>query len=377
MFKPDDLKDAVSAGIIGAEDAVKLEAFLSSRQSRQDDDGSGPGGDEGESLKFLTNFNDIFITIGIAILFTGLLPLIEIVFETVKHIGLNEHYGGVIVGLLFAAVAAGLMEYFCKRRRMLLPSMLLASVAVIAVTAGSAGAFISLIGEPKADFWDSLLPTGPVALMCFTTALITGLVIFARYRLPFSLFLAALAVTGMAYSSAAMLSNGGAIFNGGVSLLTGFATMLVAIGFDMRDPSRRSRLSDYAFWLHLAAAPQLIIGVNMLLTGSGSSSETNIDPNTVIESLTLLFVLIALAVIALAINRRALIASSLLTFIWTLSTVLDEIGMDGLFVFILVAVPVGTGVICLGAGWKSCRRAVLVLFPKNGIWSRIFPPELA
>ncbi|MGB1069647.1 MAG: hypothetical protein ACPG07_06905, partial [Henriciella sp.] len=90
MFKPDDLKDAVSAGIIGAEDAVKLEAFLSSRQSRQDDDGSGPGGDEGESLKFLTNFNDIFITIGIAILFTGLLPLIEIVFETVKHIGLNE-----------------------------------------------------------------------------------------------------------------------------------------------------------------------------------------------------------------------------------------------------------------------------------------------
>ncbi|MGB2387845.1 MAG: hypothetical protein ACPIB6_03495, partial [Henriciella sp.] len=165
MFKPDDLKDAVSAGIIGAEDAVKLEAFLSSRQSRQDDDGSGPGGDEGESLKFLTNFNDIFITIGIAILFTGLLPLIEIVFETVKHIGLNEHYGGVIVGLLFAAVAAGLMEYFCKRRRMLLPSMLLASVAVIAVTAGSAGAFISLIGEPKADFWDGFLPTGPVALM--------------------------------------------------------------------------------------------------------------------------------------------------------------------------------------------------------------------
>lgn len=377
MFKPADLEDAVDAGIIKAEDASKLEAFLSSRLKQHDDKDFVRGPEEGESLKFLTNFNDIFITIGIAILFIGLLPLAEIVSEIATYLKIGEHYGDIIVGLLFAGVATGLMEYFCRHRRMLLPSMLLASIAVFAITTGSVDFFISVFGDPKGDVWDSFPPFGPVALMCFATAVMAALGIFARYRLPFSLFLAALAATGMAYSSAAILTNGVTGFNGGISLLSGLATMLVAIGFDMRDPYRLNRLSDYAFWLHLAAAPQLIIGINMLLTGSGLFSETAVEPHTVAQSLALLSALVILAIIALALNRRALIASSLLTFIWTLSTVLNEIGMDGMLVFILVAVPVGSGVICLGAGWKSCRRVILTLFPRGGIWSRVFPPEAA
>ncbi|MEO0452249.1 MAG: hypothetical protein AAFZ74_18185, partial [Pseudomonadota bacterium] len=95
------------------------------------------------------------------------------------------------------------------------------------------------------------------------------------------------------------------------------------------------------------------------------------------QGITLLIVLLTLGLISLALNRRALIAASLLTFIITLVFVLNRIGLDGFNIFITVTMIIGSGVVLLGAGWKTARRAVLVFFPKGGTWSRVFPPELA
>ena len=65
MFDRPDIRAAVEAGAISDEGAKRFEAFLKARNDpeRMLDP---------ENLRFLTNFNDVFLTIGIVVLMTGL-----------------------------------------------------------------------------------------------------------------------------------------------------------------------------------------------------------------------------------------------------------------------------------------------------------------
>ena len=65
MFDKSDIRAAVEGGAISDEAAKRLEAFL---KARNDPDRML----DPENLRFLSNFNDIFLTIGIVILMTGL-----------------------------------------------------------------------------------------------------------------------------------------------------------------------------------------------------------------------------------------------------------------------------------------------------------------
>ncbi len=143
------------------------------------------------------------------------------------------------------------------------------------------------------------------------------------------------------------------------------------------ETERIRKASDNAFWLHLAAAPQLIWGISALVTGSNILGGSTSGADDASQGITLLIVLLTIGIMSMALNRRALIAASLLTFIVTLVFVLNRIGLDGFNIFITVTMIIGTGVVLLGAGWKTARRAVLVFFPKGGTWSQVFPPEPA
>ncbi|MEM9377154.1 MAG: hypothetical protein AAGA72_13110, partial [Pseudomonadota bacterium] len=72
MFDRTDLRAAVGANILSAEQAARFEAFLLSRK----DDGVTPEQVGQENLRFLGNFNDIFITLGLGILFVGVIALV-------------------------------------------------------------------------------------------------------------------------------------------------------------------------------------------------------------------------------------------------------------------------------------------------------------
>lgn len=65
MFDKTDIRAAVEAGAISDDGAKRLEAFLKARNDpeRMLDP---------ENLRFLSNFNDVFLTIGIVVLMTGL-----------------------------------------------------------------------------------------------------------------------------------------------------------------------------------------------------------------------------------------------------------------------------------------------------------------
>ena len=380
MFDKSDLRAAVEGGALSDESAKRLEAFL---KARNDPDRML----DPENLRFLSNFNDVFLTIGIAILMTGLGFLSWIAASNI--FGINTIFEGgnpgpdminrfkiaaSLVPIVMIVGAWLLAEYFCGKRRLLLPSMALSVTIVFA-----AAALMTVLMMPTSeseierrggDMEGFFFGLGYWAL---GAAVVAAGAIFWRFRLPFSLFLLAGSVAGLFYAIVGDLAGAGQALSGGAMLVAGIATLGVAIWFDMRDPLRSSRTSDHAFWLHLAAAPQIIWGVRGILLGSGFA------PAGVTDATMMLIVLIAFGVLSLALNRRALIVSGLLTFGGTLWVLVDNFGGRGnvLNNVMLTALIVGGVIVLLGGGWRTARRALLKMVPSQGLSGRIFPPEPA
>ncbi len=380
MFDRTDLMAAVEAGAISRDNAQRLEAFLKARNDPE-------RGLDSENLRFLTNFNDVFLTIGLAVLMTGLSVLSGLTAWNIFGLDRIAQGGsaaafGVLSNAKMAAIltpipvliAAWLLaEYFCGRRRLLLPSMALSIVIVVAT-----GMLIAAILMPPSEAmivnifsqtFDTVIQQ--ISYLAFGAGALAACAIFLRFRLPFSLFLLALSVAGLFYTAVARIDNGNLIFGGIATLIAGAATLAIAIWFDARDPMRASRTSDHAFWLHMAAAPQIIFGMRGLVLGSGFA------PAGPADATVMLLVLIAFAIISLLLNRRALIVSGLVSFATALWVLVNEVGGGGLNTLMLTALLVGGAIVLLGGGWRTARRFVLRYVPPTGLTGRVFPPEPA
>ena len=379
MFDKSDIRAAVEGGAISDEAAKRFEAFL---KARNDPDRML----DPENLRFLSNFNDVFLTIGIAILMTGLGFLSWIAASNI--FGINAILDGgrpteamitqvkMAAGFVPSVMILGgwlLAEYFCGRRRLLLPSMALSVTIVCA-----AAALLTIVMMPNSE--SEIARRGNdmerfffgLSYSAFGAAAVAAGAILWRFRLPFSLFLLAGSIAGLFYTLVGDLLGLDQIASGATMFAIGLATLVVAIWFDMRDPMRASRTSDHAFWLHLAAAPQIILGARDMIIGSGFA------PAGATDATVMLIVLIAFGLLSLALNRRALIVSGLLTFAVSLWTLVNSIGGgNGLNTIMLTALLVGGAIVLLGGGWRTARRALLRVVPSEGLTGRIFPPEPA
>jgi hypothetical protein len=373
MFDRSDLRAAVEAGIITRDQGSRLEAFLASRA----DPVNPAAPEQGEHLRFLNNFNDVFITIGIVILAMGLTAITALFFGPRFWTMFTGGDAGAFGALILMPVAACmwlLAEYFGRRRRMLLPTM--AAITVFTLYSGlSFGMVASGITGANAETvtsfteaWDTIGNTG---IGTFLGCLAAAAIAWWRFRLPFCMFLGAVSAAAAAYTFAGFFGDAGLVFGGFLSIVIGLLTLGAAIWFDQRDPGRITRLSDNAFWLHVAAAPQIILGLRGMIMGSPSAT-----PST-FEALILLACLVGLGILSLALNRRALVVSSLLSFWLALGQVVDALGGGGSTTFIATTLLLGAGIITLGGGWHTARRWVLGWMPKTGLAARIFPPEPA
>lgn len=373
MFDRADLRAAVEAGIITRDQAGRLEAFLAKRALPVE---AGLAG-QTENLRFLNNFNDIFITIGIVVLAVGLTAITGLMFGpqfgTLAMRGNAGAYGALLL-MPVAIVMWLLSEYFGRRRRMLLPTM--ATIAIFTLYSGLSFGMIAsgLTGanaETVSNFMGAWKTLGNAGVGTFIGCGAAAALAWWRFRLPFCMFLIAVSAAAAAYTFAGFFGDAGIVLGGLLSLLIGLATLGAAIWFDQKDPGRITRDGDSAFWLHMAAAPQIILGLRGMVMGSPTGT-----PNTV-EAMILLACLIGLGILSLALNRRALIVSSLLSFWLALGSVVGAFGGGGSTTFIATALLLGTGIIALGGGWHTARRWVLKRLPKTGLAARIFPPEAA
>lgn len=372
MFDRDDLQAAVAARIFRPEQVETFERFLAHRLAEADGNPRPVGQEE---LRFLRNFNDIFLSIGLVILLSGVMAVLSMVA--------GGAFGSGASAALVASALTGfftwlLAEYFVRSRRLLLPGITLAiSLAVFAAIAVGALPEVAGIKSVGPSHW----ATG---WMVFFSVAVSALAFYVRFRLPFAAGLVAVALAALAFLSISKLDSGGDWFHG-ILLLSGVVTLVVAIWYDQRDPARVTRFSDNGFWLHMAAAPQIVMGAlglagvqggSLLLTAARQQIlESSADPLGM--SIAAIVLISILGVVGLALNRRALIVSGLLSFGTALGVLFSKLGVDPGSAAIFALLCLGALVTLLGGGWSTARRALLKVLPRGGIWGRIFPPEQA
>jgi hypothetical protein len=353
---PDDLQAAVDAGVIDAAQAEKLRAMRGGATPAIGPDGIPALADE-ERFRFLNGFNDVFLTIGVLLVAGAVLAATSTTF-----FGL----GWAATMAVGAAVFWALSEILVGRLRAVLPGMVL---SILFVVFAAAAVVIQLHWDNlKTSNWDvasELAFWRNPTLVFGIPALVAALVYYLRFRLPFALALIACFGYAVAARSLYDIGVGFSVTAIGYGLLV----LAVALAYDARDPRRVTRLSDCAFWLHLVAAPLIVSPALMLIKHATNSGATS--------AIVLLTVLL-LAIFALAIDRRALLVSSLASFTVAVYDILSGgVGLPdrgGIPIsFILTLALVGGFVLLLGVFWHPLRQRLLP-FLQSMPFARNLPP---
>jgi hypothetical protein len=111
-----------------------------------------------------------------------------------------------------------------------------------------------------------------------------------------------------------------------------------------------------AFWLHLLAAPMI---AHPIFHWLGVNDGEAIGAGAAVGVLAI-YVLMGL--VALAIDRRALLVSALAYVLAALTYLFREFGMVELNVA-LTALVIGSALLCLSAFWSPIRSAVVARLP--------------
>ena len=333
-IRRDDLDAAVSAGILDAASRDRLLAFVRSRAE-------GAAGPDNESFRLLTGFNDIFVSLACVLLLVALANLLA----------------PPIASAAIAAASWGLAEYFTVRRRMALPSIVL----LLGFVGGVFAAILSLLsGGEQARLAVEQVRTQGQTIAALAPFIVAGLASagaaalhWRRFRVPITLAAGAL---GLAVGFIALVAGLAPSVELGLlaALLSGLAIFALAMRYDMTDRDRLTRNTDIAFWLHLLAAP-LIVHPVFALSGLLDAAP---GPGAAV---LVLLVYLLLTLVALAIDRRALLVSALAYVIFALQG-LFEAGRVAAG-FGLTALVLGSFLVMLSAAWGSLRRRLLQSLP--------------
>ncbi|RJY08153.1 hypothetical protein [Aurantiacibacter aquimixticola] len=377
MYSEQDLRDAVAGGAMTEDAASALRSHVAQMRKM-------PITDE-ENFRLVSSFNDIFVAIGVVIMLVamgavgqaiagevarGVYPdLIDAMnwrmdysqeqwetyyaFSTLRS-ALTALFGGVLV----AASAWGLAEFFTRRRRMALPSILLLLAFIGGVAATAFGVGWSIFPDMTDEVVALVL--GAAGLAAAAGAWFH----WKRFMVPITVAAgaASVAVTVIALLAAAIAT----VFEPQntdmetIILTLVFAAGLGVFAFAMRwdtsDRERKTRRSDVAFWLHLVAAPMIAHPVFALI-GVMDNDQLGVG-----AALAVLGVYIAFGLVALAIDRRALLVSALAYVLIALTFLFDRFGAVEL-TFALTALVIGSALLTLSAFWAPIRTALVDRLP--------------
>ena len=301
---------------------------------------------EDEPFEFFKGFSEIFVSIGLIILLSGIAAMLA-------------WFGGFALMSVLPLICAGICwwwaTYFTLKRRMNLPSMVLA-------TAFGGGIYLSAVTVLMQA--DMALRSAVVA--SFVLAAMGMALWYRRFRLPFSAFVLGLFALGAIYTLTASVDALGGFVSGNRAGLNGlfdlrtspqfaFATLgfgvacfAVGMWFDTRDPYRLGRHAATAFWLHLLAAPALVNTVAVTLLNGGGM-------------VMLAVALVAITVLALVIDRRSFLTAAIVYIAVVIGWLVGDGGNFGSWTFILIAL--GGLITAIGTWWVPLRAWVMRVLP--------------
>jgi hypothetical protein len=342
------LEAAVAKGILSTEQVARLRELAGSVAT---DDLFQPAvvDPDDERFRLIGGFNDVFVTIGVLLLVSAL-------------IGLASALGFALGFTLIALVAGwGLSEIFARRMRLALPSI------VLAVMFACAGAFLAT------TLAHAVMPLEPVAfgklskdqqglyLLFFGVGMIAAAGgHFWRFRVPIDVAILAVGVMCMTYG--VLLALVPAWAGDSRSLVFGsfgILAFIAALRVDASDPRRLTRRSDMAFWLHLLAAPLIVHAIIPFVGGSS-------DDLGMAQAVSVLLIFAVLGLVALVIDRRALLVSALsytgIAIAYLLSqSVAEEMQLS------LTLLGLAVLVLGLSVGWRSLRRVIVPGLPLGSL----------
>jgi hypothetical protein len=353
-FAPEDLRAAVAAGILTEAQAASVTALANDRAGKR---AAMPS--EDEPFEFFRGFSEIFVSIGLIILLSGIAAMLA-------------YFGGLALLSVLPLICAGICwwwaNYFTLKRRMNLPSMVLAS----AFGGGIYLSAITILGQ--AD-----LPLRGAVVSAFVLAAVGMAVWYRRFRLPFAAFVLGLFALGALYSLTASVDSLGGFVGGQrnglaglfdlrespqfafATLAFGIACFVIGMWFDTRDPYRLGRHAATAFWLHLLAAPALVNTVALTLYNTGGSAGIGL----------LVVALGIITVLALVIDRRSFLTAAISYIALVIAWIVGDSGNFGTWTFILIAL--GGLITAIGTWWVPLRAFVMRVLPNFPGKSRLPP----
>jgi hypothetical protein len=388
-----DLDAAVREGIITPQQGAALRELAQSRGRQR----AIEIGHE-ERFRFMRGFNDVLLSIGVVLLVGGF-----------AYIMPRSAFGYAVT----AAMAWALAELLVARLKLVLAGILLAGAFVVLVYAASVQlplgswlatrtpnteAMICTCPESVKLMILRLLHFNPYVPLAFTArALIAAgaaFVFYWRFGLPFALLPLAASLVGAVMGAASLLfldppaasfllPEIAAVPYAIVVLLCGLGVFAAAMIFDASDRERLTRRADCAFWLHLLAAPLIVHSLIGLvasgLAGSARYTGTAFSPGMTSELAAAIVLIVALlAVVAILIDRRALLVSGLAYLGGAIAYALAgaATGPSGSNPSVVIAaslVILGAFVLTLGAAWVPLRRRLLALLLPAAIADRLPP----
>ena len=367
MLNKTDLSNAVSEGIITREQEIQLNAFSERTHANDENPLYQVSETRDEPFRLLRGFRDIFIALGIAFLAVG-----ATVLYTSSHTSALFYFGpafsdydwyagfwpAIASAAVLLAIGIAIAEIVTRKLRLPLSSLVL-SLAI----AYWAGLFGVQCLAPLASLLDqSKTPSFPIGIAGFFLSAFIGISLFyLRYRLPFVMLVVAGTLVGLGLSVISSMWPEFASQNlrfviGGLGALV----FVVAMNFDLKDRLRITRFSEIAFWLHLLAAPLMIH--SFLRTHSLAQNDVPL----------ILTVFAILTFIALVIDRRAVLVSSLVYMGGAFVQIVLALGLQGSMLFAVPILSIGVLVVVLGIGWTPLRRLVLSITP-SAITDRVPP----
>lgn len=363
MISDETLDEAVKSGLISAAQRDGLYAI-----ERADPD-SDAGIDE-ENLRLVGGGNDLFVTVGTILLASG------------SYFVLTTLLPGRtlwIAGLL-AAFAWLVAEVVTRQHRMKLSSTVLGLifVASVAVFLAQEVAILFDLKMPE-TLWEilALRQTASRAGYLFLGGIVAAAALyFWRFKVPVMAGVIAIVLTLLAFLQTAIFLYDG-ITTGAVApprledmpqllraalympLICGLIVFATGVAFDIWDRERRTIWSDCAFWLHVVSAPMLVHPLFILATGQDVAFG-HIEPDAN-ATVMLTILIVGFVLVALAIDRRSLLAPTLAYFgsLGIYYLINSASNSTGIPPFALVLVAIGTLVIIFGAGWQRIRRLII------------------
>ncbi|RDH84545.1 MAG: hypothetical protein DIZ80_03495 [endosymbiont of Galathealinum brachiosum] len=309
MISKSTLQKASDKNIINKDQIEPLYQFIVNEQSKDYSE------NKEEPLKFIRSFGDVFIALGIILLVVS-----------INMTSLSGYYY-----LLPAAGFIVIAEWLVRVRRLALPGMVILLSILF---------FIN-----KAFSFDNENAT----VLGLSVISLSSLLFYLRYKMPFSL----LPLAGSLVSMTIIQIGMDALKNPVIFMLLGLITFSIAMWFDSRDTKRQSHLSDSAFWLHLLAAPLIVHGAMLSMISS-----EQVWVQSFSNDILMIIFFACFFLIALFVDRRAMLVSTQLYAIYALTQLLqsDFIGSQNVMIYVLMAL--GMFVIFFGTYWYKTRHIV-------------------